>query len=158
MTESNDTPDEPDKAPEPAARSAPSPTPLDGREVAKLREAIGELHDLVAAQHAADVHGLTKMLGSKRKLIAVNLLTGLSRGVGFFLGATLIGALLIGGTAYFVDATAEAFGLKEMTTRRMVSALYSKFREIKDVVDGLEAQQEAEGEMIDESADTDLGR
>ncbi len=110
-----------------------------------VAEQLRELHMLVATQHAADVHGMTQMLGSKRHLLFVNFMTGVARGVGFFLGATLIGALIIGAGAYFLDASAEAVGLKDVTTRRLVGTLYSKFHEIRSVIDDLEEETEKLG-------------
>lgn len=141
----------------------PPHTPPSAAQVAELRASLEELRNLIASQHAADVHGLSRMLGSKKRLMGVNLLTGLARGVGFFLGATLIGALLIGGTAYFFDASAEALGLKDYTTQRFVRALYGKFREIKQVIDEIETEEPApDGDASestgDDKAGLDLGK
>jgi hypothetical protein len=99
----------------------------------KLAERVGALHDRIAVQTRSEVEGLFEILGSKRRLLFVNFMSGLARGAGFFLGVTLVGGLLIGGLAFFVDTTTAAMGMEEVTFRSLMRTFAEEAIEAKKV-------------------------
>ena len=119
---------------------------LDDADTAEL---IRNLHDRVVTKSQAEMNGLFEILGSKRRLFAVNFFAGLSRGAGFFLGATLIGGLLIGGLAMFIDTTAKAMGFEDVTFRSLIAVFAEKAVEAEKVWDDIRAREpKAEIEMV----------
>ncbi len=105
-----------------------------------VEERVSAIYDRFVTRTQADVTGLWEMLGSRRKLMWINFLAGISRGVGFFLGVTLIGGLIIGGTAFVLDNAAEAMGWKEITFASMVESVYGKFREVQAVITDIKGE------------------
>ncbi len=98
-----------------------------------------------AERQALELSSLLEILGSSRKLLWVNFVAGLARGVGFFLGVTLVGALLIGILATLFDHAARTLGFKDITLKDAVRAAVVKFEEIRsevsDVQDELAAKR-----------------
>ncbi len=99
-----------------------------------------------AEQHALQVTALAEVLGSGRRLMWVNFLAGLARGVGFFLGATLVGGLLIGVMAILFDMAASTLGFKDLSLKDAVRAVVVKFEEIRQEVDKVQAELKAQRE------------
>ncbi|HEX5011468.1 MAG TPA: DUF5665 domain-containing protein [Planctomycetota bacterium] len=91
------------------------------------------------AQQASELAALSELLGSRWKLMWINFMAGLARGVGFFLGASLVGALLLGMLATVFDTTAERLGFKDMTLKDLVRATVVKFEELRQDVKESEA-------------------
>ena len=87
-----------------------------------------------AEHQALELSSLLEILGSSRKLLWVNFVAGLARGVGFFLGVTLVGALLIGILATLFDHAARTLGFKDITLKDAVRAAVVKFEEIRNEV------------------------
>jgi len=99
-----------------------------------------------AAQQASELAALSELLHSRWKLMWVNFLAGLARGVGFFLGASLVGALLLGMLATAFDTTAERLGFRDMTLKDLVRATVVKFEELRqDVKESEEDLKEKAG-------------
>ena len=84
-----------------------------------------------AAQQASELAALSELLHSRWKLMSINFLAGLARGVGFFLGASLVGALLFGMLSTAFDATAHRLGFPDMTLKDLVRATVVKFEELR---------------------------
>ncbi len=121
-----------------------------------LEDKVSELYDSYVTRSTAEINGMLEMLGSRKRLLWVNFLAGLSRGVGFFLGVTLIGGLLIGATALVLDKTAETLGLKDYTFTNMVKGLYGKFQEVQDVITELKDEEAVGGEPLTPGSVADL--
>ena len=117
-----------------------------------VEDRVSAIYDRFVTRTQADVVGLWEMLGSRRKLMWVNFLAGLSRGVGFFLGVTLIGGLVIGGAAFLLDKTAEVAGWKDITFARMVEGVYSKFKEVQAVITDMEEDRDDPTETVEAAA------
>ncbi|GJM20642.1 MAG: hypothetical protein DHS20C15_05570 [Planctomycetota bacterium] len=143
---------EPSKPAEPSRHEAPAPstraTPQDAASASpeqfqahahsaqvdsERAHKLGELAHKHTAQRHAEIHGLFEILGSKRRLFWVNFLAGLSRGIGFFLGVTLVGGMLIGAMALAFDFVASTLGLKELRFSSMVAGLAEKYFEAEKV-------------------------
>jgi hypothetical protein len=92
-----------------------------------------------AAQQARELAALSELLHSRWKLMWVNFMAGLARGVGFFLGASLVGALLLGLLATAFDTTAHRLGFPDMTLKDLVRATVVKFEELRQDVKESEA-------------------
>jgi len=99
-----------------------------------------------AAQQASELAALSELLHSRWKLMWVNFLAGLARGVGFFLGASLVGALVLGMLATVFDTTAHRLGFPDMTLKDLVRATVVKFEELRqDVKESEEDLKEKAG-------------
>jgi len=66
-------------------------------------EKLDEIRETLAIRRSAENVDLLHMLTSKRRLIWSNLILGVTRGVGFFLGMTIFGALVLGILALSLD-------------------------------------------------------
>jgi len=97
-----------------------------------------------AGQQTADLSALSELVGNRWKLMWLNFLAGLARGVGFLLGASLVGALLLGLLATLFDKTAETLGFKDLTLKEAVRATVIKFEEIRHDVEDTQAELAAE--------------
>jgi hypothetical protein len=117
--------------------------PLDDKAVADL---LNRIEERVIADRHAEIHGLFEILGSRRRLLAVNFFAGLSRGAGFFLGVTLVGGLLIGALGFFVDTTARAVGLDDVTFQSMMRVMAEKAIEAKSVWEDVKLDEARHGE------------
>lgn len=93
-----------------------------------------------AERRALEVTALVEVLGSGRRMLWVNFLAGLARGVGFFLGASLVGGLLIGLLAVLFDKAASTFGFKDLSLKDAVRAVVVKFEEIRQEVEAVQAE------------------
>lgn len=105
--------------------------------------AAGAGHDAPHAEadrRALELSALLEILGSSRKLLWVNFLAGLARGVGFFLGVTLVGALLIGILATLFDHAARTLGFRDITLKDAVRAAVVKFEEIRGEVESVQRE------------------
>ena len=114
-----------------ARKPKPKPTPQEQAEIETLRQ-------------AANITALTELLSNRRKLFWTNFVAGLARGVGFFLGVTLVGALVIGLFATLFDRTAQRLGFKDVTMKDMIRAAVVKFEEIRREVEDVRAELRAE--------------
>ncbi|MCB9897534.1 MAG: hypothetical protein H6825_05990 [Planctomycetes bacterium] len=132
-----------DEAPGGAAATGHAEDAPHGRHVAS-EELVRELTERLAIQRSAEIHGLLEILGRKRKLFAINLLAGLARGVGFFLGITLVGGLVIGATAMAFDFVAETFGLHDVNFTSLMRRFAEKAVEAERVWEDVRAEQHDE--------------
>ena len=103
------------------------------------REVEKQVHD-EAERRALQTSALLEILGNSRRLLWVNFVAGLGRGIGFFLGVTLVGALLIGLTAGMFDRTAAALGFKHLTLAAAMRATIVRFEELRQEVDQTQAE------------------
>lgn len=99
-----------------------------------------ELARSEAARRALEVTALLEILGSPRRLLWANFLGGLARGVGFFLGVTLVGALVIGILATLFDHAAQTLGFRDITMKDAVRAAVVKFEEIRTEVEAVKTE------------------
>ena len=116
-------------------------------EPASLEKKIDELHERLVRDKHSELYGVLDILGNKRRLMWLNFLAGLARGVGFFLGVTLIGALLLAGVAFAFNRIAESMGFKDLTFEQAVRAAVVKFEEVQEIVQETEAELQA-GEAV----------
>ncbi len=100
---------------------------------------IEEIHNRVVLNRTAEVNGMLELLGSSRRLMWTNFLAGLARGVGFFLGVSIVGAVVLGILALVVDRSFKALG-SDITLKSAVTSAYYKFAEIQDLI--AEAQRD----------------
>jgi len=114
-----------------------------------LESRIKDIHAQLTGKISAEANGLLEILGSRRRLMWVNFLAGLARGVGFFLGVTLIGALVLAMLAFFFNTAAERLGYKDITLDKAVRSAVAKFTQIQQIVgqakDDLEVAQTTAG-------------
>jgi hypothetical protein len=73
-------------------------------------------------------------------MLWINFLAGLARGVGFFLGVSLVGALLLGLLAVVFDQAARTLGFHDLTLRDAIRATVVKFEEIRSDVEDVQAE------------------
>lgn len=93
-----------------------------------------------AARRALEVTALLEVLGSSRRLLWVNFLSGLARGVGFFLGVSLVGGLLLGMAAIVFDKTASTFGFEDLSLKDVLRAVVVKFEEVRQKVEEVQPE------------------
>jgi len=114
-----------------------------------LEDRVKAIHAQITGKISAEANGLLEILGSRRKLMWVNFLAGLARGVGFFLGVTLIGALVLATLAFFFNTAAQRLGYKDITLESAVRQAVAQFTEIQKIVgeakNELEEAQDAAG-------------
>jgi hypothetical protein len=123
-----------------------------------LADRVGKLHDRIATQTKSEVNGLFELLGSKRRLLFVNFMAGLARGAGFFLGVTLIGGLIIGALAFFVDTTTRFIGMNDVTFRSITRTLAEQAMQAKQVWKDVEDQQVGTDPALEPGADADAAK
>jgi hypothetical protein len=121
------------------AASPPAETPA---EPETLEDRVKAIHAQLTGKISAEANGLLEILGSRRRLMWVNFLAGLARGVGFFLGVTLIGALVLALIGFFFNTAAERLGYKDITLESAVRKAVAQFTEIQKIVG--EAKSELE--------------
>ncbi|MHC5210721.1 MAG: DUF5665 domain-containing protein [Planctomycetota bacterium] len=109
-----------------------------------LEEKVDDIHHRLVSRRGAELLGMLDILSSRRKLIWLNFNAGLARGVGFFLGVTLIGALVLGGVALAFNYAARTLGYKDLTLEEAVGSTVRKFSEIRSLV--AEAEHEVQRE------------
>jgi hypothetical protein len=117
-----------------AADTPPEPETLEDR--------VKAIHSQLTNKISTEANGLLEILGSRRRLMSVNFLAGLARGVGFFLGVTLIGALVLAMIAFFFNTAAERLGYKDITLEGAVRSAVAKFSQIQDIVGEAKAELE----------------
>lgn len=133
--------------PQPAAPEAatPPPRPAATDPVTRVEHQIDQLRESLLVRRTADLNDFVELLGSKRKMSSANFLMGLSRGVGFFLGFSLVGALLVGVVGFAVDWTASTFRSR-YNTRTVVRGLLEKYAVVMEEME--EARLENTGKGI----------
>ncbi len=101
---------------------------------------IEEIHRRVVLRGGSELTGMLDLLGNRRRVMWVNFLAGLARGVGFFLGVSLLGGVLLGLFALFFDKATETLGFKDLTVKQAVRAAYMKFDEIQHDLEEVRAE------------------
>jgi Domain of unknown function (DUF5665) len=99
---------------------------------------------LEIARQAADLTALTELFASRRKLMWVNFVAGLARGVGFFLGVTLVGVLILGLLEVMFDKSAERLGFKDVTLKDLMRTAVVKFEEMRRDAEDAQVELKAE--------------
>jgi hypothetical protein len=133
----------------PGIPATPAPAPpasTAGERTVSMTEKIDEIHRRVVLERTTELSGLLEILGHRRRLMWLNFSAGLARGVGFFLGVTLIGALILGGIALAFNAAVGYMGFKDITLEQAVKATVAKFNEIEKLVG--EAKEEVHTEAV----------
>lgn len=159
-------PTDPSDAPAPPAPAPATPTPPpsageslgklavdDTDQLLQLAQAVGELHERISAKTQSEVTGLFELLGSKRRLLFVNFMSGLARGAGFFLGVTLIGGLIIGGLAFFVNTTTAAIGMKDVTFQSLIRTFAEQAVEAQKVWEDVQQKESHSDPAAEEVAE-----
>jgi hypothetical protein len=109
-----------------------------------LEEKVDGIYERLISRRGAELLGMLDIISSRKRLMWLNFNAGLARGVGFFLGVTMIGALILGGVALAFNFAAHSLGYTDITLEQAVSSTVRKFTEIRQLVD--DAQDEAERE------------
>lgn len=99
---------------------------------------------LEIARQAADLTALTELFASRRKLMWVNFVAGLARGVGFFLGVTLVGVMILGLLEVMFDKSAERLGFKDVTLKDLMRTAVVKFEEMRRDAEDTQVELKAE--------------
>jgi hypothetical protein len=138
----------------PAARPDAKPGTKAGRGPARgstarpgdpsLEEQVEAIHDRLVTRRGSELIGLLEIIASRRKLMWLNFNAGLARGVGFFLGVTMIGALVLGGVALAFNFAAHSLGYTEITLEDAVTSTVRKFSQIRNLVVEAEAEVQSE--------------
>ncbi len=90
-----------------------TPSSADGGSAnADIQKTLIEVKDLLNVQQTAAALDLSHLLSSRRRLMISNFALGLSRGIGFFIGLSLFGALLLGTIAFAFSWLDETLGLR----------------------------------------------
>jgi len=108
-------------------------------------ERLEELSMTVKSRLALDFTDLNRFLLSTKRLVITNFLMGIARGVGFLLGATLVGTLAIYVMAKLFDQSMKALK-KDVTLDKVISQaanIRSKF------MNALEEKEEEDGQGED---------
>ncbi|MEW6747840.1 MAG: DUF5665 domain-containing protein [Planctomycetota bacterium] len=101
-----------------------------------------------ALKRVLEAHDMVELLYSKRRLLWLNFWLGLLRGLGFFLGMTLVGALLLGLLIYLFDWAGQAFR-QPLVMRNVVRELVDKYYEVVSVVDQVKSEHQSRGPGAD---------
>lgn len=108
-----------------------------------LEQKIDELHARLVCDKHSELYGVLDILGNKRQLMWLNFLAGLARGVGFFLGVTLVGALLLGGLAFAFNRLVASMGFRDLTFEQAVRQAVIKLEQVEEIVEKTEAEIES---------------
>lgn len=109
-----------------------------------LEEKVEDIHQRLVRDRSSELFGVLDILGNRRKLMWINFTAGMARGVGFFLGVSLIGALILGGLALAFNAAAGYLGFKDLTLEQAVRAAVLKFSEVQEIVTKTQEEVQAE--------------
>src|SRR5262245_46201579 len=90
-----------------------------------------QLYERLVVPSASELSGLMDLVNSRRNLMWVNFLAGVARGIGFFVGVSLLGAVAVGILAFTFEKTARTLGFRDLTLKQAVRAAYMKFDEIQ---------------------------
>jgi len=102
---------------------------------ATLEQKVEEIHERLVRDRHSELYGLLEILGNRRRLMWLNFVAGLSRGVGFFLGVSLVGALLLGALGYAFNRAATTLGFKDLTLEQAVRAAVLKYEQVEQIVE-----------------------
>jgi hypothetical protein len=100
-----------------------------------LEEKVEDIHHQLVSRRGAELLGMLEIIRSRRKLMWLNFNAGLARGVGFFLGVTMIGALVLGGVALAFNAAAHWLGYSDVTLEQAVTSTVRRFSELRELVE-----------------------
>ena len=106
----------------------------------EIARKVEDIYGLLTLRRGAELTDLVQFLKSKRHLAWINFLLGTARGVGFFLGFSLVGALVVALAGYFVDFTARTFQSR-YDTRTIVRTVMNKYVEVMDEVERVRGDQ-----------------
>ena len=124
-----------------ASRERFAPPPA---EPLSTEDKLEEIHRRLVRDRHAELYGMLESLGNRRRMMWLNFNAGLARGVGFFLGVTLIGALLLGGLALAFNWAVVRLGFADVTLEKAVRAAVRKFEEVQRIVDQTHEEVQAE--------------
>ena len=114
-----------------------------------LEEQIEEIHERLVRDRHSELYGVLDILGNRRRMMWLNFTSGIARGAGFFIGVTMVGALLLSGVALAFNAAASKLGFKDLTFEQAVRSAVKKFEEVQSIVEKTK-QEEAAGTRIDD--------
>jgi hypothetical protein len=114
-----------------------------------LEEQVEEIHERLVRDRHSELYGLLEVLGNRRRMMWLNFTSGMARGAGFFIGVTMVGALLLSGVALAFNAAASHLGFKDLTLEQAVRAAVKKFEEVQHIVEKTR-EEETAGTRIDD--------
>jgi hypothetical protein len=117
-----------------------------------LEEQIEEIHERLVRDRHSELYGLLDLLGNRRRMMWLNFTSGMARGAGFFIGVTMVGALLLSGLALAFNAAASHLGYKDLTLEQAVRAAVKKFDEVKTIVEKTQEETAAEARLEEQDA------
>ena len=123
----------------PSEGNAPPPSPAAPKTPLfpsdeNILERVDELRNLFLVRRTAEAADLVDLLRSKRRLMLSNFLLGLARGVGFFLGVTIVGGLLLGAVALAFGWVDKAMNAESGTAERFFQRMIDKGEKLKGEV------------------------
>jgi hypothetical protein len=92
---------------------------------------IEEIKNLLLVRRTSEALDLVDLLRSKRRLMTTNFILGLFRGIGFFLGVTIVGALILGMVALTFSWIESILGLEEGTAKSYLQEVVGQGETLK---------------------------
>ena len=117
-----------------------------------LEEQIEEIHERLVRDRHSELYGLLDLVGNRRRMMWLNFTSGMARGAGFFIGVTMVGALLLSGAALAFNAAASRLGFKDLTLEQAVRAAVKKFDEVQQIVEKTKEEEAAGTRIVDPNA------
>lgn len=117
-----------------------------------LEEQIEEIHERLVRDRHSELYGVLDILGNRRRMMWLNFTAGIARGAGFFIGVTLVGALLLSGIALALNAAASHLGFKDWSLEQAVRAAVKKFQEVQQIVEKTREEELAGTRIPDPNA------
>jgi len=119
-------------------RPEPPPTPH------TLEEQVEEIHERLVRDRHSELYGLLDLVGNRRRMMWLNFTSGVARGAGFFIGVTMVGALLLSGAALALNTAASRLGFKDWSFEQAVRTAVKKFEEVQRIVDKTQEEVRAD--------------
>jgi hypothetical protein len=126
-------------------KTPPPPTPH------TLEEQVEEIHERLVRDRHSELYGLLEVLGNRRRMMWLNFTSGVARGAGFFIGVTMVGALLLSGIALAFNAAASHMGFKDLTLEQAVRAAVKKFDEVQHIVEKTKEEAAADARVREQT-------
>jgi hypothetical protein len=141
--------------PEPQPEPAPIPASLEERlnDPEQFHKDVEEIKNLLLARRTSEALDLIDLLRSKRRLMTTNFVLGLFRGIGLFLGLTIVGALILGILAFTFSWIESLVGVEEGTTRDLLQKLVGQGETLKAENNGNGSGSGADAAEADETVE-----
>jgi len=113
-------------------KNAEKPSPEDHQsDLVSLTKQVEEVKSLLLIKRTTEALDLLDLLRSKRRLILANFLIGLFRGIGLFLGMTIVGALLLGIVVFVTSRAESILGLEKGSVEKAYRNIIERGEELR---------------------------